>query len=63
MLQASAEKNFVVCDPFVGSGSSMVSAIKFGCNFIGADICEKACKMTSERAKQFTDFGQDIYQK
>jgi len=37
MLEASAEPGFVVCDPFCGSGSSAVAAVRHGCDFIGAD--------------------------
>lgn len=49
MLSGSSEQDYVVCDPFVGSGSSMMSAIKHGCKFIGNDISKNALKMTSDR--------------
>ena len=35
MLKGSAEKDFVVCDPFLGSGSSAIAAIKSNCKFLG----------------------------
>lgn len=62
MLQASAEKGFLVCDPFLGSGSSAIAASDFGCKFIGADISKKACDLSYERIQQFQKTGIDIYQ-
>src|SRR3989344_1876636 len=41
MLKGSAEKDFVVCDPFLGSGSSAIASIKAGCMFWGCDIADK----------------------
>ncbi len=38
MIHASAEPGFTVCDPFMGSGSSAIAAIKNQCNFMGCDI-------------------------
>jgi site-specific DNA-methyltransferase (adenine-specific) len=49
MLAGSAEPGFVVCDPFVGSGASAVAALKAGCDFIGADIDERATALASMR--------------
>ncbi|RJQ31819.1 MAG: site-specific DNA-methyltransferase [Actinobacteria bacterium] len=62
MIQASSEKGFVICDPFVGSGSSIVSSLKNGCTFIGSDLSKKACEISSERAKYFIKTGEDAYQ-
>lgn len=63
MLSGSASKNFVVCDPFLGSGSAAIAAIKAGCTFIGADVSEKACKISIERIKEYTASKIDILQK
>lgn len=49
MIEASAEPGFVVCDPFVGSGSSAVAAIRRGCTFIGADIAGRAVTLARQR--------------
>ncbi len=35
MLAGSAEPGFVVCDPFVGSGSAAIAALRNGCSFVG----------------------------
>ncbi len=49
MIEASAEPGFVVCDPFVGSGSSAVAALGLGCRFIGCDSSAKAVTLARER--------------
>ncbi len=63
MLKGSAEKDFVVCDPFVGSGSSAIAAIKSDCKFIGCDTSEKAISVSKERVKEFLKTKTDLYQK
>ena len=62
MLTGSIEKGFTVCDPFIGSGSSAIAALKAGCTFIGADISEKACRISADRIKHFAKYGKDILQ-
>lgn len=63
MLKASAEKDFVVCDPFLGSGSSAIAAIKSNCKFLGCDISDRAISFSKERVKQFLRTKTDVYQK
>jgi site-specific DNA-methyltransferase (adenine-specific) len=63
MLKGSADKDFVVCDPFLGSGSSAIAAIKSNCKFIGCDISDKAISFSKERVEQFLKTKIDIYQK
>lgn len=62
MIYASATKGFTVCDPFVGSGSSIIASIKNNCNFIGCDISEKAIEICSERIDKYIRNGHDILQ-
>jgi site-specific DNA-methyltransferase (adenine-specific) len=59
MLQASAYPGEVVCDPFVGSGSSAVAALRHGCSFIGADIENAAVHLTRERCQSVVSCGVD----
>jgi site-specific DNA-methyltransferase (adenine-specific) len=33
-----ASTDTVVCDPFLGSGSSAVAALRQGCSFVGGDV-------------------------
>ena len=54
MLDASAEPGFLVCDPFAGSGSSAVSALRHGCRFVGADVSERAVALTIQRCTAIT---------
>lgn len=49
MLSGSAAPGMTVCDPFVGSGSSAVAALRAGCDFAGCDVDPRAVRLTSER--------------
>jgi site-specific DNA-methyltransferase (adenine-specific) len=59
MIEASAEPGFVVCDPFCGSGSSGVAALRLGCDFIGADIDPRAVELSRKRLSMLVTTGQD----
>ncbi|MNT97109.1 Modification methylase DpnIIB [compost metagenome] len=59
MLAGSAEPGFVVCDPFVGSGSAAIAALRRGCRFIGSDISERAVAFATERVATFLATGGD----
>jgi site-specific DNA-methyltransferase (adenine-specific) len=63
MLKGSSENDFVVCDPFLGSGSSAIAAIKANCKFLGCDISEKSMSFSKERIEQFLKTKLDKYQK
>lgn len=39
----------VICDPYMGSGTSAAVALRLGRKFIGIDLYAKFCKMTVER--------------
>lgn len=62
MIFASAQPGFMVCDPFMGSGSAVIAAIKNGCHFIGCDISEKAVSLAEERVNHFIKQGVDLLQ-
>lgn len=57
------EKNFLVCDPFLGSASSAIAALKQECNFIGSDISEKSIAVATKRLTSYLNLKSDIYQK
>lgn len=42
----------IVLDPFMGSGTTAVSAVNFGRSFIGIDISPEYCEMARGRVKQ-----------
>ncbi|MCK9368614.1 site-specific DNA-methyltransferase [Candidatus Dojkabacteria bacterium] len=53
MLDASGFKNCNVCDPFLGSGSSAISALNHKYNFWGCDISPEAINFAKKRIKEF----------
>ncbi len=53
MLKGSSEKDFVVCDPFLGSGSAAIAAIKSHCKFLGCDISDKSMSYSKDRIEGF----------
>jgi len=62
MLDASAKPNMVVCDPFLGSGSCAIAAIRSGCMFVGTDISQKAFDLSKLRIQKFIESGIDNLQ-
>lgn len=63
MLSASAKSGYTICDPFLGSGTSAIAAIKAGCNFIGCDSSDRAFETSTERVKTFLTNGEDFLEK
>jgi site-specific DNA-methyltransferase (adenine-specific) len=62
MLCASVQPGYTVCDPFAGSGSAAIAALRHGCHFIGADISPRACRLATERIARFSVDGRDPLQ-
>lgn len=62
MIHASSENNFTVCDPFTGSASSAIAALKNNCKFVGCDISEKSIEISQARISNFLKSGKDILQ-
>jgi site-specific DNA-methyltransferase (adenine-specific) len=56
------DDDYLVCDPFLGSGSSAIASLKQGCRFVGSDISDKSIAISTERTKKFLSDGIDIYQ-
>jgi site-specific DNA-methyltransferase (adenine-specific) len=63
MIFASGKNNYTVCDPFTGSSSAAIAAIKNNCNYLGCDISERAVKISKERIQTYIKQGNDILQK
>jgi site-specific DNA-methyltransferase (adenine-specific) len=59
MLAGSVEPGFMVCDPFVGSGSAAIAALRSGCSFVGADIARRAVEMARMRCATWVAHGID----
>lgn len=62
MLSASTEPGFTVCDPFLGSGSAAISAIKYNCNFFGCDISENSMLFSQLRVDKYISSNVDPLQ-
>ena len=43
----------IILDPFMGSGTTAISAMSFNRNFIGVDISPEYCEMAQRRIKQY----------
>lgn len=63
MMKGSASKDFVVCDPFLGSGSAAIAAIKSNCKFLGCDISDKSMSFSKDRIETYLKEKVDKYQK
>lgn len=62
MINGSASKDYLVVDPFLGSGSSAIAAIRKGCKFIGNDISDESVELSCSRIKHFKETGIDPLQ-
>ncbi len=45
----SSTTSQIILDPFMGSGTTAVSAIKNGRNYIGIEICQQYCELAEKR--------------
>lgn len=52
LVSQSSEPGQVVCDPFMGSGSAGVAAIRQGRHFWGCDVCDEAIRTAEPRLQQ-----------
>ncbi len=59
MLEGSVEAGMTVCDPFVGSGSAAIAALRHQCSFIGADIAPQAVALATQRCARYREDGVD----
>jgi modification methylase len=50
------DKDKIVLDPYVGSGTVPVSCSLFGCSYVGIDISENYLNMSKERLRNLEDY-------
>ncbi len=62
MIVASAAPGFTVCDPFMGSGSAALAALRQGCGFLGCDTSESAVDLARVRVEGYLRTGTDSLQ-
>lgn len=55
VVHISGKKDMLLVDPFVGSGSSVVSAVTHGLRFAVSDIVEDNCAVVSSRVDELRD--------
>jgi site-specific DNA-methyltransferase (adenine-specific) len=63
MVKGSTSGGWTVCDPFLGSGSAAIAALRQGCKFVGCDISERSMEYSKARIEAFVKTKKDIYQK
>lgn len=52
-------KDTVICDPFMGGGTSVVEALRLGCKVIGTDINPVAWFVTKKEVEHFDEVAAD----
>ncbi len=57
-IQCFCPPDGIVLDPFMGSGTTAVAAVKLNRNFIGFEISQEYCDLAKQRLKLETDFKQ-----
>lgn len=61
-IGARASGDVVICDPFLGSGSAAVAALRQGCSFVGGDVAEASLAAASVRIEAHRDGEPDPLQ-
>ena len=53
LIRQSSENGDVVCDPFMGSGSVGIAALRLGRRFLGNDLNPEAVRIAAQRLREF----------
>lgn len=54
-MYAPKDKDFVVYDPFMGTGSTAVGCINYGCSYIGTELSEKQIEYSRDRVESIEE--------
>lgn len=55
IILASTKEGQTILDPFCGSGTTGVVAVRYGRKFIGIDVNEEYLEMSKKRLEKITD--------
>jgi site-specific DNA-methyltransferase (adenine-specific) len=55
LIRQSSRQGEVVCDPFMGSGSVGIAALRLGRRFLGNDVNPEAVRIAAQRLREFGD--------
>jgi site-specific DNA-methyltransferase (adenine-specific) len=55
LIRQSSNNGDVVCDPFMGSGSVGIAALRLGRRFLGNDVNPEAVRIAAQRLREFGD--------
>jgi site-specific DNA-methyltransferase (adenine-specific) len=55
LIRQSSNDGDVVCDPFMGSGSVGIAALRLGRRFLGNDLNPEAVRVAAQRLREFGD--------
>ena len=55
LIRQSSNNGDVVCDPFMGSGSVGIAALRLGRRFLGNDLNPEAVRIAAQRLREFGD--------
>jgi site-specific DNA-methyltransferase (adenine-specific) len=53
LIRQSSNAGDVVCDPFMGSGSVGMAAVRLGRRFLGNDLNPEAVRIAAQRLREF----------
>jgi len=53
IIREYAKKNYIILDPFCGSGTTLVEASIFGCNSIGVDVNGLSCLLSKVKTTKY----------
>lgn len=52
LIKVSSKEGDLVCDPYCGSGTTLIAAKQLKRNYIGIDISKKYCNLAQSRLRQ-----------
>lgn len=58
LITLGSRDNDIILDPYIGSGTSAISALMLGRKFIGIDNNEDYCKIANERIKMLLNYSE-----